>query len=106
MVINNNSQMVPSYPFNIRINRTYTLFIHIGARSSDGSQHAYFIRQGIIHNENGILSFVGSIQTIGTDINPSNWNINISYSTVLNITVTGTSATIIKWFAKCESLEL
>lgn len=94
-------------PFIIRINRTYTLFAHIGARKTDGSQHAYFIRQGVIHNENNNLYLVDSIITVGTDFNDQGWSVDISPNgQSLNFTVTGSSATTIKWFAKCESLEL
>ncbi len=92
--------------FKIRNNRTYSLFIHIAGRNLDGSEHAYFIRQGMIHNENGILSFVGSIGTVGSDINNPDWAISITADTVLKISVVGANSKTIKWIARVDCLEL
>ena len=54
----------------VRVNWTYGFTATIVARIANGSGSAMFIRQGIIHNDSG-TALVGSIQTIGTDINAS-----------------------------------
>lgn len=62
----------------VRANFTYAFTLHIAARQRDGSAMAYFIRQGVIHNEAGTTSLEGAIHTIGTDINAPGWTVAIT----------------------------
>lgn len=92
---------------------TYAFTAKIAARANDGSNGAFFIRQGIIHREQGgDATLVGTIQTIGVDINPGSWIATppaITADTVfesLQIVVVGATAKTVLWKAVVETIEL
>ncbi|MCK9458168.1 MAG: hypothetical protein M0R80_00630 [Proteobacteria bacterium] len=90
-------------------NKSYSCFIQIAARKSDGTS-AYFIRQVIIKNVSGTVSLEGSVQTVGVDINPGAWTSPTiaadDTNKALTITVTGVSATNIRWGANIQAMEI
>lgn len=107
--VRNGSEMLNATPNGF----TYGFTASILARKTDGSQAAFFIRQGIIHNEqSGTCALVGTIQTVGTDINPASWITTPPVITAdavnfaLQISVTGLAATTINWLAVVETVEI
>jgi hypothetical protein len=101
--------MVSNKNLKIRLNMGYMFIMMVGARNIDGSQHALFMRYGIIHNENGTVSLDGSIATLGSDLNTPSWGLAITADTINNslaITVTGANDTTIHWKARVDCLEI
>jgi hypothetical protein len=91
--------------FFIRDGQTLSCFINIVGRKEDpgANDHASFMRQVLIQRESSTTALVGSVQTIGTDINPAGWGgVTITADDTnesLKIEVTGASATNIRWTA-------
>jgi hypothetical protein len=101
--------MVSNKNLKIRLNMGYMFVMMIGARNIDGSQHALFMRYGIIHNEDGTVSLDGSIATLGSDLNSPSWGLGITADTINNalaITVTGANDTTIHWKARVDCIEI
>lgn len=76
--------------------------------SSDGTKAAFYIRQGIAANVAGTCALIGSVQTVGTDIE-TDAALNVAISATSNyiaITVTGLAATNMRWVANVEAVEL
>jgi hypothetical protein len=77
---------------------------------SDGSAVAEFLRRGVIKNVGGTTSLVGSIETIGTDIeNNASTDIAITADNTndaLQINVTGITAETWRWVAVVEGIEI
>lgn len=63
--------------FPIRNNFTYFIFAIIGARHRDGSASAMFLRYFAIRNNGGATSLVGSVGTLGADINAPGWTVDV-----------------------------
>lgn len=60
----------------------------------------------IIQETGGVVSMVGAVQTIGTDINPAGWALTIDADTTnlsLQILVTGAAGQNIHWIAQVEA---
>jgi hypothetical protein len=103
----------------IRNNQTLSCLINIVGRkvgAGSGNQGS-FIRQACICNTSGTTALVGSVQTIGTDINPDNWGpsgppydpITITADNTndfLSISVKGKASTNIRWMATVISSEV
>ncbi len=88
---------------------SYGLTITVHAREDTGANHALFKRMAIIQETGGVVSMVGAVQTIGTDINPAGWALTIDADTTnlsLQILVTGAAGQNIHWIAQVEALEL
>jgi hypothetical protein len=107
--VRNGSEMINTTPNGF----TYGFTVRILGRQTDGSQHYFGIRQGIIHNEqSGGTALVGGVQTIGVDINPASWIATppaITADAVNNsiqVSVTGVASTRINWLAVIETLEI
>lgn len=103
LVINGSSLLL------IRSGFTYGFLAHIIGRKSDGSANASFIRRGMIQNNSGTCALVGSIATIGTDINSPSWSIAITADNTnkaLQIQVTGASSTNIHWSCRLDLVEV
>jgi hypothetical protein len=96
--------------FTLVAGQTYGGMIHIVARKSDGSQSASYSRRVCIQRTGSTTSLVGSVQTIGTDIeDDASWDVTISADDThdsLMITVTGVAATNIRWVARLDFVEL
>lgn len=101
----------------IESDRTKAFHIHITAmqQRTQGSASAYFQRKVLIQNLNGTTALVGSVQTIGTDIGsnaggpPAGWAVSLTADNTndqLNLTVTGTAATNIRWVARIDSVQV
>ena len=73
------------------------------ALKDDISAGGYFIRQAIIKNSSGTTALVGSVQTVGTDINPSTLGgVTITAddaNDALKLEVTGKAAETWNWKA-------
>ncbi len=93
----------------IRNNMSYMFIVHVGARQSDGSNCALFLRYGIINNVANSVALIGEVATLGTDINSNDWTVDISADNTnksLAISVTGDDATTIHWFTRCDCIEI
>lgn len=78
----------------------------IGGLKTDFSVGALFIRQGVIINNNGTLS-ISTINTVGTDINPSSWSVSITADSedgALAVTVTGEDS--VEWKVRIQFIEM
>jgi len=77
---------------------------------SDGSAVAEFLRRGVIKNVGGTTSLVGSVETIGTDIEDnSSTDVTITADNTndaLDISVTGIASETWRWVAVVEGLEI
>lgn len=90
-------------------NKTYACLLRIAGRKSDGTS-AFFLRQVLIKNVSSTVSLEGSVQTVGVDINPAGWPSPVITADNTNrslvITVTGVSATNIRWSATIQAQEI
>ena len=87
----------------------YSCVVRIAARRDTGSDQALFIRQVIIERTGGTVALEGTVQTIGTDINPGSWSISITADDTnksLKVDVTGAASTNIRWVAVVEAIEI
>jgi hypothetical protein len=102
----------------VRNNQTLSCFINVVGRkvgAGSGFQGS-FMRQVCICNTSFTTALVGSVQKIGTDINPDNWGtgspadpISITYDDTddfLNIQVIGKASTDIRWMATVFASEV
>lgn len=82
----------------------------ISGIKSDGSAIANYVRRVVIKNVGGTTSLVGSVETIGTDIedNASTDVVITADDTndALQISVTGITAETWRWVAVVEGLEI
>lgn len=82
----------------IQLNSLYILEIHYTGRQSDGSVAASFVRRATIKDIAGTTSLVGSLETIGTDVNASGWAVGLDVqNSYVRPTVTGALSTTIDW---------
>ena len=99
-------------------NITWAADIDIVGRSTGGTDNAYFKRRLLIKRgaNASTTAFVGSVQTIGTDIGsgsggvvPTGWDVSFTADTTngsLNMYVTGWSTSAISWTAKLAVTEV
>jgi hypothetical protein len=98
--------------FTIATNQTISCLINIVGRKESGGANdgASFIRQVCIRNTSGTVSLIGSVQTVGVDINPAGWGgVTITADTTtesLKIAVTGLALTNIRWMATVMASEV
>jgi hypothetical protein len=90
--------------------RVLLALIKISGVKSDGSACAEYLRKVAIKNVSGTTSLVGSVETIGTDIE-DNASTDVSITAdntndAVNITVTGIAAETWRWVAVVEGLEI
>ena len=97
---------------NFTVRSGYMLFckVMISGIKSDGSAAACYMRKVAIKNVGGTTSLVGTVETIGTDIedNPAT-DVAITAnntSDILEITVTGIAAETWRWIAVVEHVEM
>lgn len=94
----------------IPTNALYSLVIRISAFKSDFTTAGQFIRQVLIRNVSGTPVIVGSIQTVGTDINPSTLGgIGLTAdagNVSLKVEVTGRSSETWNWKAHSEITQI
>lgn len=87
-----------------------SLMCRISGIKSDGSAIANYVRRVVIKNVGGTTSLVGSVETIGTDIedNASTDVVITADDTndALQISVTGITAETWRWVAVVEGLEI
>lgn len=117
MTLDGNSA-VSGNRFSIVTGQTLSCLINIVGRKESGNtnDHGSFLRQICIRRTSSTTQLVGSVQTVGTDINPSNWGpgspanpISITADDTndsLKIEVAGTSSTNIRWMATVIASEV
>jgi hypothetical protein len=91
----------------IPTNRTVGFTVDLVARGP--SIGAYFVRKGLITNNSDTTELLGSVGTLGTDINASALAVSITANdtnNTLNIQVTGLEATTINWVARVNLVEV
>lgn len=96
----------------IPTNGLWEFVVHIIARQKTENRGAAFVRRGVISNDGGVVTLIGEVQTIGTDIQSAELvttGVQITAddsNNALVITVTGVAATNLRWLAKVELVEL
>jgi hypothetical protein len=77
------------------------IFVNVLGRQTDGSVVATFKRHATVKNVGGTVSIVGSVETIGTDINPSSWGgptvVVDTGRAGIRTSLVGAAATTIDW---------
>jgi hypothetical protein len=108
----NGSTPISSNTFTIVDHQTLSCMVNIvGRKTTPGANdHASFLRQVLIYRQGSTLQIVGSVQTIGTDINPASWGgVALSVdatNNALQISVTGVASTTIRWSATVYAAEV
>ena len=99
-----------SYRLTIEENGIFNFRIMVAGSNSDGTVAGFYQRSCICKNIAGTTALVGSVQTIGTDIEAGSiGGISITASDendALLIQVTGKASTNITWTAYIEALEI
>ncbi len=93
----------------VRSGAAYGFKATIVAQKSDGSATLMLMRTGLIKNVSGTTSLVGSISTLGADINSTSWTIAITAddtNDALQIQATGQTSTTIHWTCTLECTEV
>ena len=84
--------------------------VNIGGIKSDGSSGAHYIRKVAIKNVGGTTSLIGTVSTIGTDVED-----NVSYDVLiqadntndaLQVQVTGVVGETLRWTIHIEGVEI
>ena len=83
----------------------------VGRKVNPGANdHASFVRLVCIQREGTTTQLVGSVQTLGTDVNPAGWGgVTISADDTnesLKVEVTGAASTTIRWVATVYATEV
>ena len=92
-------------------NTTWAAAIYVTGRSTGGTDNAFYIRQCVIKRDGANnTALVGTVQTIGTDIESNAaWDVEVTAddtNEALQIAVTGAAATTIRWVARVELVEV
>jgi hypothetical protein len=93
----------------IRKNMTYAFIILLSAKQVNGNNSALFLRYGILQNISGTVSLNGVVQTLGVDINTTDWSVNITADDIndaLQIQCLGDNSSIIHWKARIDTIEI
>jgi hypothetical protein len=86
--------------------------VNVSGVKSDGSLGVHYIRKVMIKNLGGTTSLVGTVSTVGTDVEDagaSTWDVTITADNTndaLDIKVTGATSTTIRWVAVVQGLEI
>lgn len=91
-------------------NKMFGFIINITGVRTGGTDCSMYIRQGLIRNTSGTTSLVGTINTIGVDIE-SNASTDVSITAsdandALIITVTGITGQTWRWVAHVQAVEI
>lgn len=86
-------------------NTVTTISTIVNAVKSDGTQGACYERRYTIRNNAGTCTAIGTVQTIGTDVEDAvAWDCTVDFSgTLWRVRVTGAAATTIRWSAQVET---
>jgi len=90
--------------------KCFAFMARISGIKSDGTAAAHYVRRGTIKNVAGTTTLVGSIETIGTDVE-DNAATNVAVTAddandALQINVTGIAAETWRWVAVVEGVEI
>jgi hypothetical protein len=88
----------------------YFLTVEVAGFSETGADAAHYIRKVAISNVSGTTALIGSVSTIGTDVETqAGYDVAITADDIddgLVITVTGAAATNIRWVAFVSGVQL
>ena len=96
----------------ITISSGFTLFatVNVAGIKSDGSSAAHYIRKVAIKNVGGTTSLIGTVSTIGTDVEDNaGYDVTITADNTndaLDIKVTGATGETIRWTAHIQGVEI
>jgi len=101
---------IASARFTIPSGKIFAFTARISGIKSDGSAAAHYVRKGTIKNVAGTVTLVGSIETIGTDVE-DNAATDVAITAddtndALQINVTGIAAETWRWVAVVEGVEI
>ena len=84
--------------------------VNVAGIKSDGSAAAHYIRKVAIKNVGGTTSLIGTVSTIGTDVEDNvNYDVTITADDTtdsLDIKVTGETAETLRWTSHIEGVEI
>jgi hypothetical protein len=86
--------------------------VNVSGIKADGSLGAHYIKKVMIKNVGGATSLVGTVSTVGSDVEDagaSTWDVTITADNTndaLDIKVTGAASTTIRWVAVVQGLEI
>ena len=84
--------------------------VNIGGIKSDGSAGAHYIRKVAIKNVGGTTSLIGTVSTIGTDVEDNaSYDVTITADNTndaLDIKVTGVVSETLRWTIHIEGIEI
>jgi hypothetical protein len=84
--------------------------VNIGGIKSDGSGGAHYIRKVAIVNSGGTTSLIGTVSTIGTDVETNgSYDVLIqadNTNDALEILVTGVAGETLRWTIHVEGVEI
>jgi hypothetical protein len=101
-----------SYRLTIPSGKILACTVNVSGIKSDGSLGVHYIKKVMIKNVGGTTSLVGTVSTVGTDVEDagaSAWDITITADNTndaLDIKVTGAASTTIRWVAVVQGLEI
>jgi hypothetical protein len=91
----------------VRAGHALAFDVTIVGRKGDGSAFARFKRSGLIANTGGTTALVGSVQTIGADINTPGWSVSVTADDAGDaIEVQATGEATVHWAARLECMEV
>jgi len=96
--------------FTIPSGKIFAFAARISGIKSDGTAASHYVRKGTIKNVSGTVTLVGSIETIGTDVE-DNAATDVAITAddandALQINVTGIAAETWRWVAVVEGVEI
>ena len=95
----------------VDVGRTMSCLVNVVARSSTG-ESASFLRRVVVKNVAGVVSLVGSVETVGVDQKDAGaaaWAVAITAddaNDALAVTVTGVAGAAIRWHAVVQGSEV
>lgn len=98
--------------FTLASDRSLAATITIQAQEAGAEDAAMYVRKVLIRNNGGTTAIVGSVETIGTDVESagaSSWDVSITANDTndaLLIQVTGEASTNIRWIARISGTEI
>jgi hypothetical protein len=98
--------------FILLANQAVMVDAYIVARSTNGTDHACYHRRCLIQRTGTATALVGSVQTVGTDIESSGasaWDVTLAADDTnesLQILVTGAASTTIRWVCELQFREV
>jgi hypothetical protein len=94
----------------VTTNRTLFATVNVAGIKSDGSAAAHYIRKVAVKNIAGTVSLIGSVSTVGTDVEDNaSYNVTITADNTykaLDIKVTGADTETLRWVTHVQGVEI